>query len=49
MAGVCTTYGEMTEIHIELRWEHLIERDNLKYLDVDESIMRVKINLAEGK
>jgi len=37
MAGACITYGEITEIHIGFRWDHLKERDNLKYLDVDES------------
>jgi len=35
-------YGEMTEIHRGFRWENLIERDNLKYLDVDESIVVLK-------
>jgi len=39
MAGVCITYGELTEIYIGFRWEHLKERDNLEYLDVDENVI----------
>jgi hypothetical protein len=39
MAGALIKYEEITEICIGFRWGHLKEGDNLKYLDVDKSII----------
>ena len=46
---MCITYGEITEIRVGFRWGHLKDRDKLKYLDVDESIILKYIWQKENK